>query len=184
MRRVACLTLSSLVLQLHPSASAYPLYRLHIGGCRQKCCYNPLLQSRTVGTKTISFKAGVNSHLVWRTPSCCTIATLQTKPTVSGVCVSWPPSLTAAVVVTLMCRQGRGGGPGGAYMMHVRCLKTTDPRISTVPGRSTSGFHLPGRRCLHQARSEVGCSASRMGGELRPTKNRSRGRLQHLVHTF
>lgn len=34
------------------------------------------------------------------------------------------------------------------------------------------GFHLPGRRCLHQARGTVRCSASRMEGDLHPTKNR------------
>ena len=32
---------------------------------------------------------------------------------------------------------------------------TIDPRISTMPGRSTSGFHGPGRHCLHQARSDL-----------------------------
>ena len=31
-----------------------------------------------------------------------------------------------------------------------------------MSGRSTSGFHQPGRHCLHQARSAVRCSASRM----------------------
>ena len=29
----------------------------------------------------------------------------------------------------------------------------SDFRIPTMPGRSTSGFHQPGRHCLHQARS-------------------------------
>ena len=29
---------------------------------------------------------------------------------------------------------------------------TTDPRIPTMPGRSTSGFHRPSRHCSHQAR--------------------------------
>ena len=48
---------------------------------------------------------------------------------------------------------------------------TIDPRVPTRPGRSTSGFHRPGRRSLHQARSVVRCSASRMTGELHPTKN-------------
>ena len=37
---------------------------------------------------------------------------------------------------------------------------TMDPRIPTTPRRSTSGFHQPGRYCLHQARSAVRCSAS------------------------
>ena len=41
-----------------------------------------------------------------------------------------------------------------------------------MPGRSTSGFHRPGTHCLHQARSAVRRWASRMKGELHPTKNR------------
>ena len=49
---------------------------------------------------------------------------------------------------------------------------TIDPRIPTVPERSTAGFHRPGRHCLHQARIAVRCLASRMKGELHPTKNR------------
>ena len=32
---------------------------------------------------------------------------------------------------------------------------TIDPRIPTMPGRSTSGFHQPGRHFLHHARSAV-----------------------------
>ena len=39
-----------------------------------------------------------------------------------------------------------------------------DPRIATTLGRSTSGFHRPGRRCAHQARSAVRCRASRLRG--------------------
>ena len=37
--------------------------------------------------------------------------------------------------------------------------------IPILPGRTTSGCHRPGRHCLHQARSAVRCSASRMKGE-------------------
>ena len=60
--------------------------------------------------------------------------------------------------------------------MHGRSRMTVDPRIPTMPlGRSMSGFHRPGRRRLHQARSAVRCSASRMKGELHPAKNRLRG---------
>ena len=39
-----------------------------------------------------------------------------------------------------------------------------------MPGRSTSGFHRPGRHCLHKARSALRGWASRMKGELHPTK--------------
>ena len=71
-------------------------------------------------------------------------------------------------------REGRReGGGGGTQLVHGRSPMTIDPRIPTMPGRSTSGFHQPGRRCLHQARSAVRCSASRMKGELNPPKNRS-----------
>ena len=55
--------------------------------------------------------------------------------------------------------------------MHNRSRVTIDPRIPTMPGRSTSGFHRPDRHCLHQARSAVRCWANRMKGELYPTKN-------------
>ena len=46
--------------------------------------------------------------------------------------------------------------------MHGRTRKTINPRIPSMPGRSTSGFHRPGTQCLHQARSAVGCSACRL----------------------
>ena len=42
-----------------------------------------------------------------------------------------------------------------------------DPRIPTMPERSTSGFRQPGRHCLHHVRSAVRCSTSRMKGKLR-----------------
>ena len=61
---------------------------------------------------------------------------------------------------------------------------TIDPRIPTMSGRSTSGFHQPGRHCLNQARSAVRCWASRMKGELHPSKNRWQEGLRHLVPTF
>ena len=50
-------------------------------------------------------------------------------------------------------------------IMHGRGGMTIDPRIPTIPGRSASGFHPPGRHHLHQARSAVRCWASRMKGE-------------------
>ena len=67
----------------------------------------------------------------------------------------------------------RMGGVGECtQFVHGRSRMTIDPRIPTMPGRSMSGFHQPGRHCLHHARSAVRCSASRMKGELHPTKNR------------
>ena len=50
--------------------------------------------------------------------------------------------------------------------MHGRHRMTIDLRIPTMPGRSTSGFHPPGRHYLHQARRSVKSPASRMKGEL------------------
>ena len=51
-----------------------------------------------------------------------------------------------------------------------------------MPERGTSGFHRPGRHCLHQVRSPVRCSASRIKGELHPTKNRLLGGLAYGRH--
>ena len=68
---------------------------------------------------------------------------------------------------------GGGGGGGGAQFVHGRGRVTIDPRIPTMPERSTSNLHQPGRHCLNQARSAVRCSASRMKGELHPSKNRT-----------
>ena len=80
------------------------------------------------------------------------------------------------------------GGAGGvgvySIFMHGRCRMTIDARIPTMPARSTSGFHRPGRHCLHQVRSAVRCSASRMKGELHPAQNRFLGGLRLLVRTF
>ena len=79
---------------------------------------------------------------------------------------------------------GKGGLGGCTQFVHGGSRMTIDPRIPTMPGRSTSGFHQPGRHFLHRARSAVRCSASRMKGELHPSKNRSLDGLGHLVPTF
>ena len=78
--------------------------------------------------------------------------------------------------------QGRGGG--GTQFVHGRSRMTVYPRIPTMPGRSTSGYHQPGRRFLHQARDAVRCSASRMKGELHPSKNRPKDGFWCVVPTF
>ena len=54
----------------------------------------------------------------------------------------------------------REGGKGRNYysvlrIIHGRRRMTIDPRIPTMPGRSTSGFHRPGRHRKLQARSET-----------------------------
>ena len=61
------------------------------------------------------------------------------------------------------------GGREGSFGTHGRSRITRDPRMPTMSGRNTLGFHRPGRPCLHQAQSAVGCWASRMKGELHPT---------------
>ena len=64
---------------------------------------------------------------------------------------------------------------GCTHVMPCRGRMIIDVRIPTIPGRSTSGFHRPGRHCLHQARSAVRCWASRTKGELHPTQHRFLG---------
>ena len=39
-------------------------------------------------------------------------------------------------------------GGGELIIMHGRSRMTIDPRTRTMPGRSTPGFHQPGRQCL------------------------------------
>ena len=78
----------------------------------------------------------------------------------------------------------KGVGRGCTQFVHGRSRMTIDPRIPTMPGRSTSGFDQPGRHCLHHARSAVRGSASRMEGELDSSKNRSYDGIRHLVPTF
>ena len=67
--------------------------------------------------------------------------------------------------------------------MHSRGIKTIDPRIPTMPGRSMLGFHRPGKHRVHQGRSAARCSASRINGELNPPKDHMWGGLSHLVRT-
>ena len=76
------------------------------------------------------------------------------------------------VSVVVDCGGVVGGGGGVLDIIHGRSRMTIDPSIRTMPGRSMSGFRRPGRHCLHQARSAVRCSASRVKGELHRTKNR------------
>ena len=64
-------------------------------------------------------------------------------------------------------------GVGCTQFVHGRSRMTIDSLIPTMPGRSMSGFQQQGRHCLHQARSAVRCSASRLWRELHRSKNRS-----------
>ena len=49
-----------------------------------------------------------------------------------------------------------GWGGGCTHVMHGRSRMAIDPctPTPTMPERSTSSFHRPGRHCLHQARSK------------------------------
>ena len=88
-----------------------------------------------------------------------------------GVHVRYP--LSALVVFLSLMSQERpsqGGGGGTHHVMHGRSRMTIDPRIPPMPRHSTSGFHRPGRYCLHQARSSVRCWASSMEDEPHPSK--------------
>ena len=61
---------------------------------------------------------------------------------------------------------------GALIIMHGRSRMTINSRIPKMPGRSTSGFHRPGRHSLHHTRSARRCWTSSMKDELHPTKNR------------
>ena len=66
-------------------------------------------------------------------------------------------------------------GRGGVLdIMQGRGRITTNPRVPTMPGWRSLGLHRPGRYCVRKARNAVTmrCSASRMKGELHPTKYR------------
>ena len=71
-------------------------------------------------------------------------------------------------------RSTRACGGGVLDIMLGRSRMVIDPRISTMPGRSTSSLHRPGRLCLHLARSAVRRSASRMKGKLHPVDPKNR----------
>ena len=56
-----------------------------------------------------------------------------------------------------MREAAQGGGEGGLLVVvHGRSRMIIDPRIPTVPARSTSDSHGPGGHWLHQARSAGG----------------------------
>ena len=77
---------------------------------------------------------------------------------------------------------GVPGGVGSAVItMNGSGQMTIDPRIPTMPGRSTSDFHGPGRHRWHQARSTVRCSASRTKVGLHLTR-RTACEADGLVH--
>ena len=76
------------------------------------------------------------------------------------------PSILLPWMHCLVFEENLIGRRGCTQFLHGRTRMTVDPRITTMPGRSRSGLHQPGRHWLHQARSAVRCSASRMKGEL------------------
>ena len=58
-------------------------------------------------------------------------------------------------VVRNSTRSNAETGAECTHAMHGRSRMTIYPRISTMPGRSTSDFHRQGRRCLRQARGAM-----------------------------
>ena len=66
-----------------------------------------------------------------------------------------------------------GGEEGWGVLISCRGRgrMAVDTSIAVLPGQGSP--HRPGRQCLHQSRSAVRRLASRMKGDLHPTKNRS-----------
>ena len=57
-----------------------------------------------------------------------------------------PPTVgILSITPSIFCTRGGGGGVTGVYAhtMHDRHCMSINHRISTMPGRSTSGFHRP-----------------------------------------
>ena len=57
-----------------------------------------------------------------------------------------------------------GIGEGCTQFVHGRSRMTIDPRIPTMLGRSTSGFHQPGGRGLEEGGLGGGEGVARGGG--------------------
>ena len=85
---------------------------------------------------------------------------------------------------SLLFSGGVFGRGGCTQFVHGRSRMAIDPRVSTMTGRSTSGFHQPGRHCLHQARSAVRCSTSRTKGELHPVLEGDGGGYHRRISIF
>ena len=71
-----------------------------------------------------------------------------------------------------LARRSMAVGDAVLDIIHSRSRMTIDLDIFAIPGPSTSGFHVSGRRCFYQARSPARCSLGRVKGELHLTKNR------------
>ena len=76
---------------------------------------------------------------------------------------------------------GRGGG-GCTQFVHGHSRMIIDSLTSLLCRDGARRVFTNQRQiyCLHQARSAVRCSASRMKGELHPSKNRKRLRMQRF----
>ena len=64
----------------------------------------------------------------------------------------------------------KGAGGGCTHVMNACSRMTIDPRIPTMPGRSSSGFTDQTGIACTKRENAVRCSASRVKGELHPTK--------------
>ena len=79
---------------------------------------------------------------------------------------------------------GLAGGGGCTQFVHGRNHMTIDPHISTMPGRSTSGFAPTRQTSRVPSAKHRGCSVTRMVGDLHPAGSYLPGGLGHLVRTF
>ena len=91
---------------------------------------------------TMTWKWSLGAYIIYRVRSRRGGITMQTH-----IAKAWGWSLDAYI-------EGQGGGAGRVIILS--CLtvgrRAIDPRIPTIPGRSTSGFDRPSRHCLHQSR--------------------------------
>ena len=81
------------------------------------------------------------------------------------------------VIPTIDPGYGGGGGRSVLQCVHGRGRMPVDPLIPTIPGRSTSDFHQPGRHCLHQGEGAgvlICCCVSRFTIDCESLSRRSR----------
>ena len=92
--------------------------------------------------------------------------------------------LVVGKVVEVSGWRHSGKGGGCTQFVQGRSRMTIGPRISTMPGRSTSGFPQPGKTLLAPSATRREVFGEPHGGELHPSKNRSYDGLRHLVPIF
>ena len=145
-----------------PGADAHPVSAVTIllTCITNRCCCRYLPSALCYPPPTLPFFV---LRAVWH-------LRLPRRPFSPGTPINTPLNVLLRILVR---HQPIVAGRGCTQFVHGRSRMIVDSRTPTMPGWSTSGFHQPGRHCLHQARSAVRCSASRMKGDLNPSKNRS-----------